>query len=123
MQFSFQTCTINNSSLIYCLSPAVRKKSAEYLDLPSTRSENASVPKEINVRTDLEERRRRRQPSTWEAQLGFYMDNVLSVQNLSASFPGVPSTLDYTTDPIIFDFEEADKTKTYSQGIVLAIKV
>lgn len=117
-----ETCTINNSSLIYCLSPAVRKKSAEYLDLPSTRSENASVPKEINVRTDLEERRRRRQPSTWEAQLGFYMDNVLSVQNLSASFPGVPSTLDYTTDPIIFDFEEADKTKTYSQGIVLAIK-
>lgn len=51
------------------------------------------------------------------------MDNVLSVQNLSASFPGVPSTLDYTTDPIIFDFEGADKTKTYSQGIVLAIKV
>lgn len=51
------------------------------------------------------------------------MDNVLSVQNLSASFPDVVSTLCYTADPVIYDFEEVDRTKTYSQGIVLAIKV
>lgn len=67
-------------------------------------------------------KRRRRQAVSYSAQLGFYMDNVASVQNLSG-IPGLAVTLFYSRDPVIYDFEESNKIKIYNPGIVLDIKV
>ncbi|XP_062583780.1 plexin-B3-like [Saccostrea cucullata] len=67
-------------------------------------------------------KRARRNPRVNSVQLGFYMDNVPSVQDLKTFFPGVQSILYYAPDPVILDFEESGRMKAYTQGIVLEIK-
>ena len=57
-----------------------------------------------------------------EAEIGFIMDNVQSVQNLSANFKNVTSTLEYFPDPVVHSFEGEKKSKQFN-GDVLIIKV
>lgn len=56
------------------------------------------------------------------AQIGFIMDNVLSVQNLSHNFPDVVSSLEYFSDPLLYNFTEKDSVKEF-KGEVLIIRV
>lgn len=63
--------------------------------------------------------RTRRSPRV-EAELGFVMDHVESVQNLSSS--GVNSRLLYFPDPIVYNFTEENHVKKF-KGEVLIFEV
>jgi hypothetical protein len=103
---SFKTCTIWSSTVVYCTTPAYKQRAI---------NTDQQQPEDKMDRT-------KRRPASYVCQLGFYMDNVLATQNLSAS-PWVYPTLFYVPDPAIDEFEESDKIKTYSQGIILVIRV
>ncbi|XP_021370944.1 plexin-A1-like isoform X3 [Mizuhopecten yessoensis] len=65
--------------------------------------------------------RLRRSTQQLSAEIGFIMDNVLSVQNLSRNFPDVASSLDYFSDPQVFNFTEQGGLKEF-KGEVLIIR-
>ncbi|XP_033744860.1 plexin-B-like isoform X5 [Pecten maximus] len=76
----------------------------------------------MNFHDELERLDRlRRSTQQLSAQIGFIMDNVMSVQNLSHNFPGVASSLEYFPDPQVFNFTEQGGEKEF-KGEVLIIR-
>ncbi|XP_055999844.1 plexin-B-like isoform X4 [Ostrea edulis] len=117
-----ENCTIQNSTIMHCPSPALKTQTTAI----DTEGEETIRTKRVALRQRAQTapfflKRRRRQAVSYSAQLGFYMDNVASVQNLSG-IPGLAVTLFYSRDPVIYDFEESNKIKIYNPGIVLDIK-
>lgn len=55
-----------------------------------------------------------------EVELGFIMDNVESLRNLSAS--GVNSKMSYYPDPVVYNFSEDNSIKRF-KGEVLIFEV
>lgn len=102
-----------NSSIIHCPSPkGLIQSPADTEDVPS----NFSMPQGITIQANVMEQKQQQQFNSHSAQIGFYMDNIIFI-------PNTRFILDYVPNPIIFDFEESDQTKAYTQGIVLVIKV
>ena len=65
-------------------------------------------------------RRGRRRPPVLEVELGFIMDNVDTLRNLSGT--GVNSRMEYYTDPIVYNFSEDNSIKKF-KGEVLIFEV
>lgn len=122
-----ETCSIKNETTIFCWTPESQTRTTAVAfdtdteDEPSNRTERSTLLQMIQMKPVLLKRARRNLQVN-SAQLGFYMDNVPSVQDLKTYFPSVQSTLFYAPDPVILDFEENDRMKAYTQGIVLEIK-
>jgi hypothetical protein len=55
------------------------------------------------------------------AQLGFLMDGVLTVRNLTG-IQGLDAVLRYYANPVVFNFSEPDNTKVF-KGEMLIIEV
>ncbi|XP_069141265.1 plexin-B-like isoform X2 [Argopecten irradians] len=87
-------CYILNSTMMKCPTPQMSDKKLERL---------------------------RRSTKKLYAQIGFIMDNVMAVQNLSHNFPGVDSSLEYFPDPEVFNFTEQGRVKEF-KGEVLIIR-
>ena len=64
--------------------------------------------------------RRGTHPAPLEVELGFIMDNVDSLRNLSGS--GMNSRMQYYHDPIVYNFSEEDSIKKF-KGEVLIFEV
>ncbi|XP_078341905.1 plexin-B-like isoform X5 [Crassostrea virginica] len=107
-----ESCRVFNSSIIHCPSPkGLIQSPADTEDVPS----NFSMPQGITIQANVMEQKQQQQFNSHSAQIGFYMDNIIFI-------PNTRFILDYVPNPIIFDFEESDQTKAYTQGIVLVIK-
>ncbi|XP_061187688.1 plexin-B-like isoform X2 [Saccostrea echinata] len=121
-----ESCSIKNETTIFCWTPESRTRTTpvavetDLEDQPDNGTEKSTILQMIQMKPVLKRARRNSQANS--VQLGFYMDNVPSVQDLKTYFPNVISTLYYEPDPVILDFEENDKMKAYTQGIVLEIK-
>lgn len=96
--FCFQNCSATNSTMMICQSASM---------LP------------VNFKTLRQMKRSVKRLST---EIGFIMDSVKSVQNISGYFPDVNNKIQYYDDPVVFNFTEENQVKIF-KGEVLTLKV
>ena len=105
----FQLCISESPTLMTCPSPRIPRS---HLSISMTtrhrRSSHQHHPSLATVRTTV--------PSV-EVELGFLMDNVASLHNLTAS--GVNARMVYHPDPIIFNFTEPGSIKKFKGEVLL----